>query len=282
MLEHPVTRAGQGARAAGGTALFFAAAFAFTWLPQLPALLAWRGLIPGPVERFMLLAGLGAFGPLLGAVVAAGLEPGGAGVRALFRPLGTWRVGARWYAVALGLPGALLVAGLAATSLLGGHDAGPWLYPPANPQRLAAMVLFPLGEEVGWRGFALPRLQARRGPLAASLIIGVLWALWHLPMFALGGVTPAVFLVMIPFLVGGSVVFTWIYNHTRGSLLLAVLTHVGVHLNNSHQALPGNATPVVVHAVMYVLAAAALLLFDRPAWRGAYRGWGSGGGRWST
>jgi uncharacterized protein len=68
-------------------------------------------------------------------------------------------------------------------------------------------------------------------------------------------------------MVGGSVLFTWIYRHTRGSLLLAVLTHVGVHLNNPGHAMPQRATPMVIHTVAYVVLGAALVLGDRAVWR---------------
>jgi uncharacterized protein len=241
------------------TWLYFALAFAITWALQLPALLASRGVIPGTADRYMALVGLGAFGPMFAAMIAARVE--GTGVRALFRPLGIWRVKPWWYLAALALPGAIFVVAAGAYNLLG-HDE-PLLYPPNQPAFVAAAVVFPFGEEVGWRGFALPRLRDKYGPLAASAIIGVLWTLWHIPMLTLQGVSPVLYLVFVPFMVGGSVLFTWIYQHTRGSLLLAVLTHVGAHLNNPGHAMPGRYTPMVIHTVAYVLLAVVLVACDR-------------------
>lgn len=242
-----------------GPALFFALALGLTWLTQLPALLATYGVIAGPAGRYLPLSGLGAFGPLVAAVLVARAD---GGVRALFAPLGRWRVHPAWYAVALLGPGALFVAGKAVFTLAGGRDEGPWLYLPVEPERLVAMVVFPLGEEIGWRGYALPRMQERLGALRASLVVGALWGLWHLFMLLIEGIPAATLLAMLPFFAAGSVCFTWVYNRTGGSLLLAVVAHMGAHLNNPHRALPGSATPAAIHTVAFVVAAVALVAAD--------------------
>lgn len=245
------------------TGLYFVLAFAVTWGLQLPALLAHERVVEGPPERYMALVGLGAFGPMVAAMVAARVE--GTGVRALFRPLGIWRVAAYWYLAALALPGAIFVLAGAAWNALG--HAEPLVYPPDNPALIAAAIVFPFGEEVGWRGFALPRLMTKMGPLAASAVIGAIWTLWHVPMLTLQGVRPSLYAVFVPFMVGGSVLFTWIYRHTRGSLLLSVITHVGAHLNNPGHALPARSAPIAIHAVAYVVLAGSLVAADRAAWR---------------
>ena len=245
------------------TGLFFALAFTITWGLQLPALLAQEHIIEGTPDRYMALVGLGAFGPMLAAMIAAKAE--GTGLKALLRPLGTWRVAARWYLAALALPGAIFILAAAAWNGLG--HAEPLVYLPDNAALLAAAIVFPVGEEIGWRGFALPRLMTKMGPLTASAAIGVVWTFWHVPMLTLQGVRPLLYCAFVPFMVGGSVLFTWIYRHTRGSLLLAVLTHVGAHLNNPGHAMPARYTPIVIHAVAYAALAMGLVAVDRAGWR---------------
>jgi len=265
MLEHSVVHGSYRAHALGGTIPFFAAALGITWALQLPALLAQQGVIPGPVERYLLPAVLGGFGPLIAAVLAARMEAGGAGVRALFRRMRIWRMNPIWYLVTLGLPAGIYLAGTAVYRLFGGDDAGRWLYLPEHAQHVAAMIVIPFGEEPGWRGFALPRLQERYGPLRASLVLGIFWAAWHTVMFVLQGATLLIFVIAIANILVGSIIFSWMFNRTRESLLLAVLAHVGVHLNNPFRALPGNITPFVVYTVAIAIAGVALVLFDRRA-----------------
>jgi membrane protease YdiL (CAAX protease family) len=261
--------AGDAPAAPTRTLPFFVAAFGFTWALQLPALLAKYGILAGPPERFMPLVGLGAFGPLLAAVLASRLERGGPGAGALLDRLRLWRLPVRWYLVALGLFTAIYVAGVAIATLVPGRGPLPWLYPPENGPQVAALFVFPLGEEPGWRGFALPRLQQRHGQLKASLLLGVGWALWHTFMFLLAGTTPSLFLVSVANIVAASVVFSWLFNHTRGSLPLAILAHVGVHLCNPAHALPGTPTPFVVFTLALAVVACGLVLGDRGVWRNA-------------
>jgi uncharacterized protein len=249
-----------------GTAFFFLVALGFTFLLQLPAVLAQYGVLPGPFESYVPLAGLGGFGPLLGAVLAARREAGRAGIRALFRSLRPGGADAPWFFVALLGFAVIYVAGVAAYRALGG-GAVPWLYLPENPQHVVAMLLVPLVEELGWRGFALPRLQDRLGAVQAGLLLGVFWAAWHTMMFLLQGSTPFTFATMMVNIVTGSLLFSWLYNRTRGSLFIAVIAHVGVHLNNPTHALPGDTTPFVIYTVAIAVAALALVFGDRKAWQ---------------
>ena len=230
------------------TAPFFLLTFALTWGLQLPGVLAQRGFLPGDPDSYMPLVGLGIFGPLVAATVLTHREGGKAAVRELFRGLFKWRVHPGWYLAALALPGALLTGLLFLLNLAGRQ--GPVEYFPAAGAVVLAVVIS-VAEEVGWRGYALPRLQERWGAFRASALIGVIWYVWHIPMFLGLGIPLNLAPVMLLFFTGGSLVFTWIYNGTGGSLLLAVLAHVGAHLNNSHSALPNEILPLVVHTIVY-------------------------------
>jgi membrane protease YdiL (CAAX protease family) len=139
-------------------------------------------VIAGLPERCMALVGLGAFGPMAAAMIAARVE--GTGIRAFFRPVSIWRVNARRYLAALALPGGIFVVAAGVYDLLGNHGE-PLLYPPSKWAYVLAALVFPLGEEIGWRGFAFPRRRDRIGPLGASIVIGVARTFWHVPMLTL-------------------------------------------------------------------------------------------------
>ena len=188
------------------------------------------------------------YGFVVAALVATGVTEGRDGVRALLRRFLVWRAGPRWYAVVLF--GAVVVdlTAIALHVLLGGAPpdfADPFatrIVPPG----VSLWVVAPLfllfgaltnGEEIGWRGYALPRLQARHTALAASMVIGVVWAFWHVPKFLTAGsaqdYSPWLYLVDT---VAKAVLFTWVFNSTGGSLLVVTLLHAS--MNTSAVFLP--------------------------------------------
>lgn len=245
--------------------LYFALAFGVTWLVQLPAVLAHYGVIPGPVAQYMGLGGLGLFGPMIAALIAARVEAGHGGTRAFWSSIWKWRVHPVWYVVALALPAVAYVIVRGVYGIFT-PDAGPWVFPPADAQRVAAMFIAPIGEEIGWRGFALPRLQEKYSRLTAAVVLGAAWGLWHLMMLILAGLPAHIIVPSILFLIPGGVLFSWIYNRSGGSAFIAILAHMGVHLNNPNQVLPGNTTPFYLNVVVYTLLGVAVLA-DREAWR---------------
>lgn len=232
-----------------GTGAFFGLAFALTWCLQIPGVLARRGWLPGEPESYLPVAMLGIFGPLVAATYLTFKEEGRRGVKALFSGPLAWRVSPKWYVLGLLVPGALLSAVLWSMQAAAGREHA-WYFLPAAPQLVIAFVIA-IAEETGWRGYALPRLAAKYGWFVGSCLLGALWAIWHVPMFLAVGIPMSVGPVMLLFFVGGSLFFAWLYRGTSGSLLIAVLAHVGAHLNNSHAALPESALPLVVHTVVY-------------------------------
>lgn len=222
---------------------FFLLAYALTWLGWSPWFLseAGVGLLPydgGDLDLLFNVAGL-VLGPTLAAFVVTGKAEGREGVRRLLRRIVQWRVGLRWYLFALaGIPAIALLSAVVMPGALASFrvSAVPpvlFLYLVAGPFFLFAGG--PVFEEIGWRGFALPRLQRRHGPLAGSLLLGVLWALWHLPLFLIpdwdtphgSPLDVALFVVLA---VGMAVVFTWVFNNTNGSVLLAILAHGSLNM----------------------------------------------------
>ena len=172
-------------------------------------------------------------GPAIAACIAAGLEHGRHGLARTVRPLLVWKVGWRFWAFVLAYPIAhhLAVVGIRWAA----SGPRPRFFDNATlPQNsvLAALavgvgvnLVRGFGEEVGWRGYALPRMQSRWGALTASLVLGMLWALWHwhpANMSAFGWHLIGHFFAVLP----ATVVYTWLYNHTRGSLLVAVVYHM--------------------------------------------------------
>jgi membrane protease YdiL (CAAX protease family) len=204
---------------------------------SLTVLVSWAcfiagGMAPVPDRLRGLLFTLGAFGPAIVALWLTARTGGRAGTAALLRGLLRWEVSAHWYALAVGF---LLTVKL--TSALALRVAtGSWPRFGTEPWFLIAVAIvistpFQAGEEIGWRGYALPRLAQRFGLARASLLLGVIWAVWHLPLFFVThtdktGQSLPVFLLEITAL---SVVLAWLFARTNGSLLLTMLMHSAVN-----------------------------------------------------
>lgn len=196
-------------------ATFYALACAFSWTLWLPLAVG----EPAESLRSVLLV-VGTFGPSVAALALLVARHGPSGTRDEVRGLLRWRLGLGWWAVALLGPVAIILAGIGVAAAAGAEVTG-W----SDPEEwylvvpvFAYVVLFggPLGEELGWRGWALPRLQSLTSPVVASLGIGAAWSLWHWPLFLIEGTvqqsTPvAAFVLQI---VLTSVVYTWLWNHT--------------------------------------------------------------------
>lgn len=257
------------------TFAFFALAYAVSWAAWVPLALAGASAS----SPLLGLISLGSFGPSLAAILLTALFEGRAGLRRLLGGLLRWRAGGGWYAAALLGPFAVAFVAAALTAfLLGGPPLGfgGSQIPEGMPAPLVALLVVPafvvglafggpLGEEIGWRGYALPRMQEERGALPSALVLGVVWALWHLPLFFVAGTTQS-FLPFLPFavwVVSLSVVFAWAYNGSGGSLLVCLLLHGAVNFCAGALAvLPArtdaSALPFYVYAGLVLLTAGAI------------------------
>jgi membrane protease YdiL (CAAX protease family) len=210
------------------------------------------------------------FGPTIAATVALRREGGWPAVRGLFVGLVRLPPQPAWLLVALVLPAVTCLAGRAVYALVPGSEDVPWFFLPGDAQRVIGAILVPLGEEIGWRGYALPRLLARHGPLRASLILGVLWALWHTCMLISVGSPPLIVVLGMIEIVIGSAMFTWMHQRTGGSLLAAVLLHMGAHLHNMSQS--NDVAPLAISTASYAVLAVLLVVLDRRAFASDARG----------
>lgn len=246
-------------------ALFLLVTFGLTWGLQLPGVLAKEGLLPGGITPYLPFVMLGVLGPTAAAWILTRRVGGRQAARSLLQSVYKNPPSLPWLLFALVVPGLTLTIPLLFARLLG--EPGPIGYPPKAASAIVVAVFISLGEEIGWRGYALPRLASRYGKVVGSALLGVIWALWHIPMFLGVDVPIHTFPLMLAYFVGASVVFSWLYFRTGGSLLVVVLAHVGAHLNNSHQTLPQDSTPLTLHAIGWTIAAVAVLLADRKTWR---------------
>jgi membrane protease YdiL (CAAX protease family) len=213
-------------------------AFAFTWFFWWLAVLDERGLISLPIPVIL----IGAFGPVVAAVAVTAQESGRAGLRSLLSRIVRWRVAPIWYVVALLGPILIYLAAMALHVLLGGQPPDLSVLVGMLPLVMVLSVYFlvvaGLGEEVGWRGYALPALQARYGALLSSVILGAMWASWHLPLFfnpSVGSYSDLSFFLFVAFAVPLTILITWVFNSTGGSVLMAMIFHA---LMNASGELP--------------------------------------------
>ena len=210
--------------------IFFILTFVFSWFPW------YAGIAPEVM----------AMGPSIAAFIIVLIVGGKRGFIDLVRPFGRWRVSLGLWGIAIFGPAALYLVGLGLHLLLGG-EAPPFTMIRSElsliPLYLVMVVLMPwngpVGEEFGWRGYALPKLQNKYGPLIASLVIGTIWGIWHLPSFfapqgVVGAIAAAVGMIFIlPYTLGtiaNSIFMTWLYNKSKASALVAgIVWHAAIN-----------------------------------------------------
>jgi membrane protease YdiL (CAAX protease family) len=215
-------------------ASYYFLALALSWLVELPLVAVRQGWINLPIP--FAVHYLAAFGPLLAAVIVTALTGGRDGLKELWGRVTRWRVGWNWalfsifspvVIFALSMPVVWLIKGnWPDLRLLGQANYLPYLGVWVLPVWLAT---FGFGEEIGWRGFALPRLQKTMSVSRATLTLGLMWIAWHVPAFFYLDTYQGMGWFVLPgFVFGvlcGAVIFTWIYNGTGGSVLMVALWH---------------------------------------------------------
>ena len=248
---------------------YFILAYALSWLFVSPLVAAGLHLITPIVPDAW--HAFGALGPIVAAFVVTALVAGRRGVRQLLASMGQWRVGLGWWFAAALSPFILFIGSAALLRLVGQPwpDLGllaakfgdsAWLF-----GAFFAAIVYGPGEEPGWRGFALPRLQKRWNALAAAAILAVFWALWHSAYFTYRyhlGLMDVVFFFLGVF--AGSIWLTSLYNGTRGSLLMVILWHVAWNAVNAMAAVVSG-TLVAMLTMEVIVAAVVIVVVWKPS-----------------
>jgi uncharacterized protein len=239
--------------AGDGSYAFVALACASTWLLAMPAARAWMDhAAPSPLA--IACAGLSAFGPLMAALVVAGRR------HQLRDVFGRWRTDPRWVAAALLAPPVIHAIATALYAAIGGTPES-WFHPPQTAEQVAALVVFPIGEEFGWRGFAQPRLTRRYGYVKGSLLVGMFWGLWHLAY----AITPQAagfdlleFTLTMLELPLYSLIIAFMFERSNRSMAVAIAFHAGAHLDHLERASRADLRLHVIHIALVAVIAVAV------------------------
>jgi len=252
-------------RTIGDLVWFYAATMTVTWLCYTPIIFEARRV--GTVDRespLLLLGLLAVLAPTMTACVLAAVRGGRRELRGLLGMAVRARFPLRWYLTVLVIPFAVPLLAVAGDALISGAAPAAWLIAP-SAQTLATFWIAPIGEDLGWRGYALSRLLTLSGPAATSLLLGPAWALWHLPMAFVPGTAQAdqpfwAFTVQVT---GATMIFTRVFLATRGSVLAMILMHATANL--AFNTVPvfategGNHPRTLLLALLYLVAGVGAL-----------------------
>ncbi len=250
--------------------IFFLLTFLLSWTLWLPV-----GLLAP--KLFLLTVIPGMWAPTISAILLTGLAEGKAGIRVFLGRLLKWRVGFKWYLVVL-FGTAVIAYAAVGINLLFGGDLPEISLPVGTPRDAWLIVLpivffvniffgGPLAEDIGWRGYILPKLKERTNALNASLIIGVAWVLWHVPFFifpegytAVGSIPFIWFALMT---IAWSVLFAWVYVNTE-SILMPILFHASINTTLGSLSVLGQSSgdvlPVILNTIITWLAVTIVII----------------------
>jgi uncharacterized protein len=221
---------------------FFFMAYAFSWVVLIPFILSEWSILP-KTKAYSIFFILNPFaGPTLAAYIMNRISGEKDVLRNMRRRLSQVRAGWQWYIfILLGIPAIVFLGVISLPGALSSFNGLPSSFFVSYP--IYFILIFfgggPLGEEIGWRGYALPIMQCRYGALKATLLLGVLWTFWHLPHFLTSaqrggpGTGLSIFYINLPIfflmVMAITVIFTWVFNHTQGSLFIVVLLHASIN-----------------------------------------------------
>jgi membrane protease YdiL (CAAX protease family) len=247
--------------------LFFVLLFAVCWIGTIPMILSsWRSTKLPPVIAVLQVLML--FGPGIVAVFVTGMNEGLAGIRKLLVRFLRWRVNMIWYLIVILGPAVLCLASRQISILFGSNIHKLQSLPEVLMAFATTFVIyfFLNTEEFAWRGYALPQLQERFGITKATFILGIIWGVFHLPLFLMKGGHPAgyPFPLYLLMTLAMTFAFTWVFKNTNGSLLLVHLLHQS--LNAWAEAIPfypratGSLLALIVAIILLSLVAVVIVL----------------------
>ncbi len=243
---------------------YFILTYVFSWSIFISLALKKHGIIDISIPFSIYYCA--AYGPMLAAIVTTGLIGGAEALRDLFGRMFRWRVSVLWWIVALS---PLLLLGVTAVILR--FVNGVWFdlnllgqvefLPDIGVGALVLWLLtYGIGEETGWRGFALPRLQRNRGALRATLSLWIFWAFWHAPAFFLV-YDPKILPGFLPGLLAGAILFTWLYNSSSGSILIVAIWHGVFNFTTASKASKAGLISAIISTIVMVWAAVVIMVF---------------------
>ncbi len=233
--------------------IFFVLTFVIGWLAFVPIFLYHASPTPG---AFIFL-----FSPTLAALITAFLTNGMTGVKEVLSRYLLWKFHIKWYfLVLLLIPAIFLVAAVISfrTNLESLWTGSPWYFLIAS---FGWLMFINSGEEIGWRGFALSRLQTViKNPLVAGILLGVIWGLWHLPMYLNPEQSSFPLILFLLFIIGISIIYSVLFNNTRGSLFMAVILHASTDIAPRFMQI-ANFTPISWSIIVIFTWISAMILY---------------------
>ncbi len=253
--------------------LYFVLAYLITWIIWLPLILPVYGIDVLPVlpkyHHYM-----GSFGPMIAAIIVRYNSEGWKGVMDLIKRLWKWNVNWIWFFAVLIVPVLLVMVTGYIDQLINSNSFSMQGFSANNefPQFgvlgyfLFNLFTFGIGEEFGWRGYALPKLQKRFSALGATLILAVGWACWHIPAFTYRPLysqmdIAGIFGFFMSMLMG-AIVLTWLYNSTRGSILIVAIFHAMIELMFMSENITQNMSNYLGASIM--IGAVLIILITKP------------------